>query len=109
METFLLIANTFLSVFASTPFLLIPIVGYLIFATFLQRKYMNCSRELYRLESISKSPILSYFGETVLGLPIIRSFNKQMHFLNNHAKNLDENRKVYIYQIAVELWFQMIL
>lgn len=29
---------------------------------------MAANRELYRLESMSKSPILSYFSETINGL-----------------------------------------
>lgn len=37
--------------------------------------YMKASRELHRLELISKSPILSYFTETLSGLPIIRAFS----------------------------------
>jgi len=36
---------------------------------------MKASRELHRLELISKSPILSYFTETLSGLPIIRAFS----------------------------------
>jgi len=38
---------------------------------------MNASREIYRLESISKSPILSYFSETILGLSTVRAFGQE--------------------------------
>lgn len=37
---------------------------------------MAANRELYRLESISKSPILSFFSETVNGLSLIRAYGK---------------------------------
>ena len=35
---------------------------------------MSASRELFRLEAISKSPILSYFSESIMGLTTIRAF-----------------------------------
>jgi len=57
---------------------------------------MHANRELYRLESISKSPILSFFGESLAGLAVIRAFGKSEQFLMKHATNMDENRKIFM-------------
>lgn len=92
----MLIGNSFLNVYASTVYMLIPIFGYFIFAWWVQRFYMHANRDLYRLESISKSPILSYFGEILGGLPVIRAFSRTKQFTKRHAYNLDQNRKIFI-------------
>ena len=36
------------------------------------RYYLSTSRELKRLDAVSRSPIFSFFGETLAGLPVIR-------------------------------------
>ena len=74
VQVYLLFANTFLNVFTSSYYVVIPIVLYFTLAWKIQRLYMKASRELYRLESISKSPILSYFTESIMGITVIRAF-----------------------------------
>ena len=56
---------------------------------------MCASRELYRLELISKSPILSYFTETLQGLTVIRAFQKEKDFQYNFSLKMDVNRKIF--------------
>lgn len=51
---------------------IVPFVAY--FAIKLQKMYLTCSRELTRIESISKSPIIQSFGETMRGASTIRAF-----------------------------------
>jgi hypothetical protein len=36
------------------------------------RYYLSTSRELKRLDAVSRSPIFSFFGETLSGLAVIR-------------------------------------
>ena len=37
-----------------------------------RRYYLATSRELKRLDAVSRSPVFSFFGETLAGLPVIR-------------------------------------
>jgi hypothetical protein len=36
------------------------------------RYYLNTSRELKRLDAVSRSPIFSFFGESLAGVAVIR-------------------------------------
>ena len=42
---------------------------------------MNAQREIIRLETVSRSPIISFFAESLSGLSSIRAFNQQTRFL----------------------------
>jgi len=42
--------------------------------------YRRTSRELQRLDSISRSPIYSYFSETLTGIDTIRAFKLDQRF-----------------------------
>lgn len=58
-----------------------------------QRFYVATSRQLRRLDSVSRSPIYSHFGETVSGLSVIRAYGHQDRFLKRNEITIDENLK----------------
>lgn len=64
-----------------------------IFSLHFQRFYVAASRQLRRLDSVSRSPIYSHFGETVAGLSVIRAYNHQERFLKHNEETIDENLK----------------
>ncbi|ETV86915.1 hypothetical protein H257_01946 [Aphanomyces astaci] len=73
-----------------------------------QRYYIQTSRELQRLESISKSPVLSLFGETVEGISRIRAgdgaagaFKERMHML------VDRNVQALFLNFSVNCWLSV--
>jgi len=57
-----LLTNAYLNIRTSSYYVIIPIIIYFSGCWYVQRIYMAAARELYRLESMSRSPILSYFG-----------------------------------------------
>ncbi len=48
-------------------------------------------RQLRRLNSVSKSPIFSHFGETLTGISTIRAYRVQNRFISQMNEKIDEN------------------
>ena len=82
---------------------------FLISSWFLSRFYMNCSRELNRLEGISNSPILNKINETISGKITIRAFNYQGLYIKNFQKIVDENYMINFYINSINQWFIFLL
>ena len=78
---------------------------FLISSWVLSRFYMNCSRELNRLEGISNSPILNKINETISGKITIRAFNYQGLYIKNFQKIIDENYKINFYINSIYQWY----
>ncbi|XP_029015058.1 multidrug resistance-associated protein 1 [Betta splendens] len=80
----------------------IPFLGLLYF--FVQRFYVASSRQLKRLESVSRSPIYTHFNETLLGTSVIRAFGEQERFINESDYRVDHNQKAYYPSIVANRW-----
>ncbi|KAF8977715.1 hypothetical protein BGZ46_007163 [Entomortierella lignicola] len=60
------------------------------------KRYIDASRELKRLHSITRSPIYSAFSETLAGVATIRAFNMQHRFMSDLLTKIDDsNRPAY--------------
>lgn len=57
----------------------------------LYRHAINSYRETNRIESITKSPLLSYLAETHSGSSTIRAFGKKREFIEQNNKLLNNN------------------
>ncbi|NXS33066.1 MRP1 protein, partial [Pomatostomus ruficeps] len=71
---------------------------------FVQRFYVATSRQLKRLESVSRSPVYSHFNETLLGVSVIRAFEEQGRFIRQNDMKVDENQKAYYPSIVANRW-----
>ncbi|NXF93849.1 MRP1 protein, partial [Eubucco bourcierii] len=71
---------------------------------FVQRFYVATSRQLKRLESVSRSPVYSHFNETLLGVGVIRAFQEQKRFIKQNDVKVDENQKAYYPSIVANRW-----
>nr|XP_040048069.1 multidrug resistance-associated protein 1 isoform X2 [Gasterosteus aculeatus aculeatus] len=82
--------------------IIIPFLGVLYF--FVQRFYVASSRQLKRLESVSRSPIYTHFNETLLGTSVIRAFGEQERFICESDQRVDLNQKAYYPGIVANRW-----
>ena len=81
-------------------------VGVLFFIV--QRFYVSTSRQLKRLESISRSPIYSHFGESLQGSSTIRAFGMEKEFINQ-SQTLVDNNQVTLSNKLFKIFFLLIL
>ena len=80
----------------------------LIFIGFYLTNYcINAARDLNRLESISRSPILSLYSETVLGLYTIKTFQVEENFKEKFFDNLDVYYSIINFKYGSESYFDL--
>ncbi|XP_001372990.1 ATP-binding cassette sub-family C member 2 [Monodelphis domestica] len=101
---FLSIISTAVMICVATPVFIVVIIPLAIIYIFVQRFYMATSRQLRRLDSVTKSPIYSHFSETVSGLSIIRAFEHQQRFLKHSEGIIDTNQKCVFSWIISNRW-----
>eukprot|EP00005_Dracoamoeba_jomungandri_P014183 CAMPEP_0174262580 /NCGR_PEP_ID=MMETSP0439-20130205/13739_1 /TAXON_ID=0 /ORGANISM="Stereomyxa ramosa, Strain Chinc5" /LENGTH=1412 /DNA_ID=CAMNT_0015347351 /DNA_START=291 /DNA_END=4529 /DNA_ORIENTATION=- len=87
-----------------TPFFLCALIplGWLYFT--MQQYYIRSSREMKRLDSISRSPIYAHFSETLAGVSTIRAFNRQEQFIVENEKRLDANQRAFFASLVANRW-----
>ena len=85
------------------PFLLPLIIVYYL----VQRIYIATSRQLKRIDSTSRSPIYSQFGETIQGITSIRAYRANEQFIKESNHRIDTNHKVYYQSLVSSRWLGM--
>lgn len=68
------------------------------------RYYLDTSRELKRLDAVSRSPIFAWFSESISGLSTIRAFGQEDIFLTNHKKKVDANQICSLPGVSINRW-----
>ncbi|XP_011264384.1 multidrug resistance-associated protein 1 isoform X2 [Camponotus floridanus] len=88
----------------STPIFIVVILPVGAVYYFIQRFYVATSRQLKRLESVSRSPIYSHFSESVTGAQLIRAYGVQEQFIRESENRVDFNQVCYYPSIIANRW-----
>uniref|UniRef100_A0A8C3TA56 ATP binding cassette subfamily C member 3 n=1 Tax=Chelydra serpentina TaxID=8475 RepID=A0A8C3TA56_CHESE len=104
LGTFFTSVSTMLVIISSTPLFAVVIIPLAIVYFFVQRFYVATSRQLKRLESVSRSPIYSHFSETITGASVIRAYGREHSFVSLNDLKVDENQKSYFPTIISNRW-----
>ena len=104
LYVFLSVLSTCIVIVIATPYFLIVIVPLLALYLVVQRIYVSTSRQLKRLESVSRSPIYSHFQETLNGVATIRAYRKQEEFTSDNESKVDYNQEAYYPGLCANRW-----
>jgi ABC-type multidrug transport system fused ATPase/permease subunit len=111
MKCFLSTAQVFAVVSVFVPSLIPIVVPIILVIWSITSKYVSISRDMKRIESVGKSPVMVTFSETLSGLPILRSFGKGNLFLQRCISHLDNLNRGHLYLWLSNRWlnFRMIM
>ncbi|KAF8216283.1 multidrug resistance-associated ABC transporter [Mycena galopus ATCC 62051] len=99
--------SIFVVIGASFPLFLVSIIPLGWFYLRVMKYYLATSRELKRLDAVSKSPIFAWFSESLAGVSTIRSFNQQSIFIKANQRHIDRNQICYLPSISVNRWLSV--
>lgn len=78
-----------------TPFAALAMVPVGIMYVFIGQRFLKSARELKRMDSMTRSPIYSHFGETINGAPVIRAYAKKKRFIDELHARVDINHQAF--------------
>ncbi|KAI5294601.1 hypothetical protein KEM52_003639, partial [Ascosphaera acerosa] len=87
-----------------SPYMLIFCVVPLVGCTYYSRLFLIGSREIKRLESNAKSPVLEQYGTALVGLQSIRAFGKAQAYMERMFKLVDTHAVAYWHLWLFNRW-----
>ncbi len=90
-----------------TPWFVVALVPLYKIYSYTQGYYIRSTRELKRLESLLRSPVLSHFSETLDGLATIRAYGSEGRFISESDRKLDLSLQAYFPSVSANRWLAM--
>ena len=97
-------AFTMLVIASSTPAFLIMVIPLAYVYLSYQKYYLRTSRELKRLDSVTRSPIFAHFQESLGGISTIRAYRQENRFALENEWRMDANLRAYFPSISANRW-----
>ncbi|CAG2119914.1 unnamed protein product, partial [Medioppia subpectinata] len=107
LNTSFTVVATIVIISIQTPIFLAVFFPVMIVYYWIQKIYVVTSRQLKRLESITRSPIYSHFGETVNGVSTIRAYGVNDRFIRESDARVDSNQMCFYPNAIANCWLQI--
>ncbi|KAI9320842.1 hypothetical protein BX666DRAFT_2119002 [Dichotomocladium elegans] len=91
----------------SLPMFTLPMLTIIALNIFVSVMFVATSRELKRIDSVSRSPLFSHFSETIIGVATIRAFGVTRQFMQDMLKRVDANSRPFYYVWTVNRWVSL--
>jgi len=95
---------TLVVISVSTPVFIALVIPLGFLYLWIQKYYLRTSRELKRLDSISRSPIYAHFQESLSGISTIRAYRQSKRFSLENEWRVDANLRAYFPSISANRW-----
>jgi ABC-type multidrug transport system fused ATPase/permease subunit len=104
-QCFFMVVGSLIVIGLSAPFVLIMLVPIIPLFIYVRQSFMKTSRELKRLDAVTRSPVYALFSSTLSGLMIVRSFRTESAFLASFMRKMDENTRCFVLFQMTARWF----
>lgn len=96
-----------LTIGISIPFLFPALLQLGVFYWYVQRRFRPLIRDLQRLESASRPPILTHFSETWDGMSTIRAYGQLEHQADICSQHIDSSNRGFFAMHNANRWLQL--
>ncbi|XP_078371200.1 ATP-binding cassette sub-family C member 4-like isoform X2 [Oculina patagonica] len=86
------------------PWVILPATPLMIIFILIGRYYLTTSRDLRRLEGINRSPVLSHFSDTLMGVVTIRAYKREDDFLKALYRYQDDHNRTWFSILSTMRW-----
>jgi ATP-binding cassette subfamily C (CFTR/MRP) protein 1 len=69
-----------------------------------RNRYIATSRELTRLQGVTRAPVIDHFSETFLGAPTVRCFGKEDEFYQINLDRINSNLRMSFHNYGANEW-----
>lgn len=98
------IGATLTVITVATPVALLALLPMAFIYLKIQHLFRVTSREVKRLESISRSPVYAHFSESLAGISLIRAFERSEVFTHESIRRFEGNQRAFYTMISINRW-----
>uniref|UniRef100_A0AC11APY1 Uncharacterized protein n=1 Tax=Ovis aries TaxID=9940 RepID=A0AC11APY1_SHEEP len=101
------VIGTVLVIVGALPLCILGVIPLVFLYFTIQRYYMASSRQIRRLAGASRSPVISHFCETLLGVSTIRAFGHEQRFIQQNKEVVNENLVCFYNNVISNRWLSI--
>ena len=101
------VVGTIVVICTTEPYFIAIIIPISFLYYMVQRFYVSSSRQLRRIESSSRSPIYSWFGESVSGVTTVKAYKMEEQFSHEMQRKVDTNGESMVPNYMANRWLSI--
>ncbi|KAJ7512873.1 multidrug resistance-associated ABC transporter [Mycena galericulata] len=95
-----------ISLVGGIPFIITAVIAGILYYN-VAKVYGPTSRDMRRLDSVTRSPLYSMYSETIAGVAILRAFGASSKFLRDMLRCVDTNSNPYYWLWGLNCWLEI--
>jgi len=104
LRTLFTVLGILVAIAVATPAFALAILPLFAAVVLLQRYFLVAKRDLKRLDSVLRGPVIAHFAEVLQGVATIRAYGHQARFAASHLARLVDSQRAFYYSITSNRW-----